>query len=102
MYIASIEYSARYNMNEQSPTNTMTFSSLDRLLIGGLVSALSVILWWMLLDLRSDLRNLTTTVSTNGNRITTVESRLSAIEAAHIELKLDLKEHRAFTENGKK
>jgi hypothetical protein len=80
----------------------VAFSSLDRLLIGGLVSALSVILWWMLLDLRNDLRLLTAVVGTNGNRITTVESRLSAIEAAHIELKLDLKEHRAFTENGKK
>ena len=88
-------------MNEQSPTNTMTFSSLDRLLIGGLVSALSVILWWMLLDLRNDLRLLTVVVGINGNRITTVENRLSAIEAAHIELKLDLKEHRVFTENGK-
>jgi len=89
-------------MNEQSPTNTVTFSSLDRWLIGGLVGALSVILWWMLLDLRNDLRLLTAVVGINGNRITTVESRLSAIEAAHIELKLDLKEHRAFTENGKK
>ena len=89
-------------MNEQSPTNTVTFSSLDRLLIGGLVSALSVILWWMLLDLRNDLRLLTAVVGINGNRITTVESRLSAIEAAHADLKVDLKEHRAFTENGKK
>ena len=89
-------------MNEQSPTNTVTFSSLDRWLIGGLVGALSIILWWMLLDLRNDLRLLTTVVGINGNRITTVESRLSAIEAAHIELKLDLKEHRAFTENGRK
>ena len=84
------------------PPGTVTFSSLDRLLIGGLVSVLSVILWWMLLDLRNDLRLLTAVVGINGNRITTVESRLSAIEAAHIELKLDLKEHRAFTENGKK
>ena len=89
-------------MNEQSPTNTVTFSSLDRWLIGGLVGALSVILWWMLLDLRNDLRLLTAVVGINGNRITTVESRLSAIEAAHADLKLDLKEHRAFTENGKK
>ena len=88
-------------MNEQSPTNTVAFSSLDRWMIGGLVGALSVILWWMLLDLRSDLRQLTNTVSTNGNRITTVESRLSAIEAAHADLKVDLKEHRVFTENGK-
>ena len=86
-------------MDEPKPV--LAFSSLDRLIIGGLVSALSVILWWMLLDVRSDLRNLTNTVSINGNRITTVESRLSAIEAAHIELKLDLKEHRSFTENGK-
>ena len=78
----------------------LTFSSLDRLIIGGLVSALSVILWWMLLDLRSDLRQLTNTVSTNGNRITTVESRLMAIEAAHAELKQDLREHRASTEGG--
>ena len=84
------------------PSGTVAFSSLDRLLIGGLVSALSVILWWMLLDLRNDLRLLTAVVGITGNRITTVESRLSAIEAAHIELKLDLKEHRAFTENGKK
>ena len=84
------------------PSGTVTFSSLDRLLIGGLVSALSVILWWMLLDLRNDLRLLTAVVGTNGNRITTVESRLSAIEAAHADLKVDLKEHRAFTENGKK
>ena len=84
------------------PPGTVAFSSLDRWLIGGLVGALSVILWWMLLDLRNDLRLLTAVVGTNGNRITTVESRLSAIEAAHIELKLDLKEHRAFTENGKK
>ena len=83
------------------PPGTVAFSSLDRWIIGGLVGALSVILWWIMLDLRNDLRNLTTTVSTNGNRITTVESRLSAIEAAHIELKLDLKEHRVFTENGK-
>ena len=89
-------------MNEQSPMNTMSFSPLDRWLIGGLVGALSIILWWMLLDLRNDLRLLTAVVGINGNRITTVESRLSAIEAAHIELKLDLKEHRAFTENGKK
>jgi len=84
------------------PSGTVAFSSLDRWLIGGLVGALSVILWWMLLDLRNDLRLLTAVVGINGNRITTVESRLSAIEAAHIELKLDLKEHRAFTENGKK
>ena len=83
------------------PHATVTFSSLDRWIIGGLAGALSVILWWIMLDLRHDLRDLTTTVSTNGNRITTVESRLSAIEAAHIELKLDLKEHRVFTENGK-
>ena len=84
------------------PPGTVAFSSLDRLLIGGLVSALSVILWWMLLDLRNDLRLLTAVVGTNGNRITTVESRLSAIEAAHADLKVDLKEHRAFTENGRK
>ena len=63
---------------------------------------MSVILWWMLLDLRNDLRLLTAVVGTNGNRITTVESRLSAIESAHADLKVDLKEHRAFTENGKK
>ena len=87
-------------MNE--PAATVTFSSLDRWLIGGLVGALSVILWWMLLDLRNDLRLLTAVVGINGNRITTVESRLSAIEAAHADLKVDLKEHRAFTENGKK
>ena len=62
---------------------------------------MSVILWWMLLDLRNDLRLLTAVVGTNGNRITTVESRLSAIEAAHADLKVDLKEHRVFTENGK-
>ena len=86
-------------MNE--PANIVSFSSLDRWIIGGLVGALSMILWWMLLDVRSDLKNLTNTVSINGNRITTIESRLSAIEAAHTELKLDLKEHRAFTENGK-
>ena len=89
-------------MNEQSPMNTMSFSPLDRWLIGGLVGALSIILWWMLLDLRNDLRLLTAVVGINGNRITTVESRLSAIEAAHADLKVDLKEHRAFTENGKK
>ena len=85
-------------MNEQSPMNTMSFSPLDRWLIGGLVGALSIILWWMLLDLRNDLRLLTAVVGINGNRITTVESRLSAIEAAHIELKVDLKEHRIVTE----
>ena len=84
------------------PSGTVAFSSLDRWIIGGLVGALSVILWWIMLDLRSDLRQLTNTVSTNGNRITTVESRLSAIEAAHADLKVDLKEHRAFTENGRK
>ena len=78
----------------------LTFSSLDRFLIGGLVSALSVILWWMLLDLRNDLRNLTATVSVNGNRITTIESRLMAIEAAHAELKQDLREHRVASEGG--
>ena len=89
-------------MNEQSPMNTMSFSPLDRWLIGGLVGALSIILWWMLLDLRNDLRLLTAVVGINGNRITTVESRLSAIEAAHADLKVDLKEHRAFTENGRK
>ena len=87
-------------MNE--PSGTVVFSSLDRWLIGGLVGALSVILWWMLLDLRNDLRLLTAVVGINGNRITTVENRLSTIEATHIELKLDLKEHQAFTENGKK
>ena len=83
------------------PPGTVVFSSLDRWIIGGLVGALSVILWWIMMDLRSDLRQLTNTVSTNGNRITTVESRLSAIEAAHADLKVDLKEHRVFTENGK-
>jgi len=82
----------------EEPKSLVTFSSLDRILIGGLVSALSVILWWMLLDLRSDVRHLSGTVSINGNRITTVETRLSAIEAAHIELKMDLKEHRVNTE----
>ena len=86
-------------MDEPKPV--LAFSSLDRLIIGGLISALSVILWWMLLDAKTDLRVLTNTVSTNGNRISTIESRLSAIEAAHIELKADLKEHRSFTENGK-
>ena len=82
----------------EEPKSLVTFSSLDRILIGGLVSALSVILWWMLLDLRSDVRQLSSTVSINGNRITTVESRLSAIEAAHFDLKMDLKEHRVNTE----
>ena len=86
----------------EEPKSLVTFSSLDRILIGGLVSALSVILWWMLLDLRGDVRHLSGTVSINGNRITTVETRLSAIEAAHTDLKMDLKEHRAFTENGRK
>ena len=82
----------------EEPKSLVTFSSLDRILIGGLVSALSVVLWWMLLDLRSDVRQLSSTVSINGNRITTVEARLSAIEAAHFDLKLDMKEHRVNTE----
>ena len=82
----------------EEPKSLVTFSSLDRILIGGLVSALSVILWWMLLDLRGDVRQLSGTVSINGNRITTVETRLSAIEVAHTDLKMDLKEHRVNTE----
>lgn len=82
----------------EEPKSLVTLSSLDRFLIGGLVSALSGILWWVFLDVRNDVRELSNTAFVNANRITIVESRLSSIEIAYAELKADLKEHRKTTE----
>lgn len=70
----------------------------DRWIIGGLITAFSAVLWWVLIDTRLELRNTVNTVTIDASRITSIERRADALERAHADLKDDLREHRKLTE----
>jgi len=68
-------------------------TSLDRWIIGGLVMALTGILWFLLLDARAEISRLVSIVNTNGNRITALEQRALWQEKLQFELRDELKHH---------
>ena len=70
----------------------------DRWVMGMLLMALSAVLWFVILDTREALRVVVSTVHVNSGRISSMEARVASVEAAHSELKVDLKEHRYRTE----
>ena len=70
----------------------------DRWIMGLLLMALSAVLWFVILDTRETQRLLAVTVHVNSGRISSVEARVSSVETANTEIKVDLKEHRYRTE----
>ena len=71
---------------------------VDRWIIGALVMALSGMSWFIVLDMKEEIKGLTTTAQTNGVRITILENRLTAISDSHAELRKALDAHRAASE----
>lgn len=82
-------------MQKQEP---LFVSEFDRWIIGALLFALAAVLWWIMLDIRTQSNLLALTVGVNTNRITDIERRIDTIENAHTELKDEIKTHRTVTE----
>lgn len=73
-------------------------SIIDRWIIGGLLAALSFVLWWIVLDIRTQ-SNLATIISNqNSMRLVDLERRILTLEGTYMELKGELRQNRAVTE----
>ena len=71
----------------------------DQWIIGGLVVALSAVLWFVLLDTRTETHNLMSTAVTNTGRISILETRVNWLEKTLMDLQLELHEHRRLMED---
>jgi hypothetical protein len=78
-----------------------SMSATERWIIGSLMLGLSAVIWFLILDVRSDVRTVTNIVHINSNRLTALEGKTIWLEQASIELRKDLSEHRVLTERSK-
>ena len=73
-------------------------SEFDRWIIGALLFALAAVLWWIMLDIRTQSTALAVTVGIDSNRLTDLERRATMLEESHLDLKNEIKGHRQITE----
>ena len=79
----------------------MSNTVIDRWIIGGLMMAVSVILWWLLLDTRSNVATSSIIININSSRLSSLESRTDNLERTVWEIKEELRQHRAVVERQK-
>ena len=79
----------------------MNNTVIDRWIIGGLMMAVSVILWWLLVDTRNNMAISSSIVGINSSRLSSLESRADNLERNIWEIKEELRQHRAVAERQK-
>ena len=79
-------------------TDHETISGVERWMIGLLLSGVAALVWFVILDLKADVKALEKIVNVNSGRISVLEQRTANHTKAMDKLELAVDEHRRVTE----